>query len=467
MPVQPGTEAGESSVEARRVVEGRIALRKARELCSESRAEPLHVANLGFVFGLGVATAFGVTEPPEGWVFWFVQFGVPAVLVAFGVWTANVRAQGQLRLERRIEEEEWATIEVQSPSFAPCRVAFDEGTLLSRLRGHPHGRYTLAVVAGLVAFALSMALFGHGGHFRIHWLGALLYTLGGPTLLSLFLGIVAGGLTLLFVEDDKTRSANSAGEPDQVRSNSQAVGAGGATVEGGNPFKGLRFNDWIPSALTVLFVGSFLFLMVGGFGNGRKAPNESSPELAIADGLTPEVVQSLKDSMRTALPEEGATRPLPRPQFGARQINERAAYLRWLGSTSERLKTHVTEMRTRIEFLETVWYEARRAGLEPSLVLGLVQVKSNFRPDTVGPAGEQGFMQVSPGWAKVVGITGASQLLNWQANLRAGCLRLRHLLDHHGGNTYLAINAYQDASGDTGVATAVIEARQRWLTPEE
>ena len=38
---------------------------------------------------------------------------------------------------------------------------------------------------------------------------------------------------------------------------------------------------------------------------------------------------------------------------------------------SERLKRHKTEAHTRLEFLETLWYESTRAGLEPALVLGL------------------------------------------------------------------------------------------------
>jgi hypothetical protein len=35
---------------------------------------------------------------------------------------------------------------------------------------------------------------------------------------------------------------------------------------------------------------------------------------------------------------------------------------------SGRLKKRKTEAQDRLEFLETVWYESKRAGLEPSLV---------------------------------------------------------------------------------------------------
>ena len=58
---------------------------------------------------------------------------------------------------------------------------------------------------------------------------------------------------------------------------------------------------------------------------------------------------------------------------------------------------------TRIEFLQTLWYESKRAGLEPALVLGLVQVESNFRKYAISVAGARGYMQVMPFWARLIG----------------------------------------------------------------
>jgi hypothetical protein len=37
--------------------------------------------------------------------------------------------------------------------------------------------------------------------------------------------------------------------------------------------------------------------------------------------------------------------------------------------------------------LQTVWYESKRAGLDVSLVLGLIQVESNFRKFAVSAGG--------------------------------------------------------------------------------
>jgi soluble lytic murein transglycosylase-like protein len=55
------------------------------------------------------------------------------------------------------------------------------------------------------------------------------------------------------------------------------------------------------------------------------------------------------------------------------------------------------------EFLQTVWYEARRAGLEPAMVLGLIQVESGFRKYAISKAGARGYMQVMPFWTRVIG----------------------------------------------------------------
>ena len=52
---------------------------------------------------------------------------------------------------------------------------------------------------------------------------------------------------------------------------------------------------------------------------------------------------------------------------------------RWLTSMSHRLAKRIPDRVQREEFLVTVHYEAKRAGLDPQMVLGLIQVESNFR----------------------------------------------------------------------------------------
>src|SRR4029434_8048059 len=55
----------------------------------------------------------------------------------------------------------------------------------------------------------------------------------------------------------------------------------------------------------------------------------------------------------------------PRPP--CESIETRLAYLRWLGAMSDRLRRRNADHVSRIEFLQTLWYEALRARLEPAL----------------------------------------------------------------------------------------------------
>ena len=117
---------------------------------------------------------------------------------------------------------------------------------------------------------------------------------------------------------------------------------------------------------------------------------------------------------------------------------------------------------TRVEFLETVWYESKRAGLEPSLVLGLVQVESAFRKYAVSPVGARGYMQVMPFWAKLIGDGDSSRLFHMQTNLRFGCVILRHYLDRERGDLFMALGRYNGSRGKPEYPNAVLGARKNW-----
>ena len=79
--------------------------------------------------------------------------------------------------------------------------------------------------------------------------------------------------------------------------------------------------------------------------------------------------EPLADSVRGALSAAIANKAPPVPEFDTTE--KRLAYLRWLGAMSERLQQRKPDFQTRVEFLQTVWYETRRAGLDTSLVLGI------------------------------------------------------------------------------------------------
>src|SRR5689334_3739117 len=79
--------------------------------------------------------------------------------------------------------------------------------------------------------------------------------------------------------------------------------------------------------------------------------------------------EALADSVRGALAAAIADNRPVRPTFASG--GEKLGYLKWLGEMSRRLESKLPDPQTRVELIETVYYEAKRAGLEPSLVLGL------------------------------------------------------------------------------------------------
>lgn len=170
--------------------------------------------------------------------------------------------------------------------------------------------------------------------------------------------------------------------------------------------------------------------------------------------------EALADSVRIALSRAISDPRPPRPQF--RTIEERIKYLRWLGEMSDRLKKRLPDRQVRREFLETAWYEAKRAGLEPAMVLGLIQVESGFRKYAVSPVGAHGYMQVMPFWTRVIGDGDRRKLFHMQTNLRYGCSILRMYINREDGNLYLALGRYNGSRGRPEYPNAVLAAWRLW-----
>jgi soluble lytic murein transglycosylase-like protein len=170
--------------------------------------------------------------------------------------------------------------------------------------------------------------------------------------------------------------------------------------------------------------------------------------------------EPLADTVRTALAASVADAPPPKLRFDKPQ--DEVAFTQWLSEASERLKKRKTEHHTRVEFLETVWYESRRAGLEISLVLGLIQVESAFRKYAISVAGARGYMQVMPFWARVIGDGNDRRLFHMQTNLRFGCAILRHYIDIERGDLFLALGRYNGSRGRPEYPNAVLAARKLW-----
>ena len=175
-----------------------------------------------------------------------------------------------------------------------------------------------------------------------------------------------------------------------------------------------------------------------------------------------QVEEPLAQSVRSALSAAVADAAPPKPAFD--RPDDRSAYVLWLGRAGQRLQRYKSEAHVRTEFLEAVWYESRRAGLETELVLGLIQVESGFRKYAISSAGARGYMQVMPFWSRLIGDGDVSRLFHMQTNLRFGCTILRHYLDIERGDLFLALGRYNGSRGRAPYPDAVFAARRGWLS---
>jgi soluble lytic murein transglycosylase-like protein len=133
----------------------------------------------------------------------------------------------------------------------------------------------------------------------------------------------------------------------------------------------------------------------------------------------------------------------------------------WIDAMSSRLERRMPDRALREEFLVTVHYEAKRAGLDPQLVLGLIQVESAFRKYAISSAGARGLMQVMPFWVKAIGGND-DNLFHLRTNLRFGCVILRHYIDIEKGDLYRALGRYNGSLGRPEYPNMVLAAWKQW-----
>jgi soluble lytic murein transglycosylase-like protein len=167
--------------------------------------------------------------------------------------------------------------------------------------------------------------------------------------------------------------------------------------------------------------------------------------------------EQLSDSVKSALHKAVADTPITRSYFES-ETHEKA----WLGEMSSRLKKKFGEVEDSLDFLRTAHYEAMRAGLDPEMVLGLIQVESNFRKYALSSVGARGFMQVMPFWVKQIGSKDHN-LFNLRTNLRYGCIIMRHYLDLEKGDYFRALGRYNGSLGQAEYPTLVVNAwKNKW-----
>ena len=168
-----------------------------------------------------------------------------------------------------------------------------------------------------------------------------------------------------------------------------------------------------------------------------------------------QIYEPLSASVRAALSRTISDQAPPKSSF--KSPLEAAD---WLTEMSQRLAKRLPNQESRLEVLRAVHYEATRAGLDPQLVLGLIQVESGFKKYAVSSAGARGFMQVMPFWIKVIGRSD-DNLFHLRTNLRYGCTILRHYLDIEKGDLYRALGRYNGSLGKPEYPNMVNAAWQK------
>lgn len=191
------------------------------------------------------------------------------------------------------------------------------------------------------------------------------------------------------------------------------------------------------------------------------------PALALAIGLLlsgvgsafagAQMYEPMSASVRAKLSKAVADTPVRQAAFA-----DTPEVRTWLDEMSRRLQRRMPDEATRRDFLNTVHYESIRAGLDPELVLGLIEVESGFRKYAVSSATAMGYMQIMPFWVNVIGAPDHN-LFHLRTNLRYGTTILRHYLDIERGNLFRALGRYNGSLGKPEYPNAVLAAwRNRW-----
>ena len=182
------------------------------------------------------------------------------------------------------------------------------------------------------------------------------------------------------------------------------------------------------------------------------------PGLALAGT---QIYEPLSASVRASLHKAVADNASPKLAFISSAEGEA-----WLSSMSKRMERRLPDVEQRREFLSTVYYEATRAGLDPLMVLGLIQVESGFKKYAVSSASARGYMQIMPFWVKLIG-TQEHNLFHLRTNLRFGCTILRHYVDIEKGNLYRALGRYNGSLGQPDYPNLVLGAwKNNWAWNE-
>jgi soluble lytic murein transglycosylase-like protein len=151
---------------------------------------------------------------------------------------------------------------------------------------------------------------------------------------------------------------------------------------------------------------------------------------ALIAGAAPQPVQTQTGSFASQLADASATTLTPATGATA--------------ATASTAPTGVSQLPADVPYGAEITAAAKKHGIDPALLAGLVKQESGFNPSAGSPAGARGLTQLMPATAAGLGVT---NVLDPAQNLDGGAKYLRQQLDAFGGDVTRALAAYNAGPG--------------------
>jgi soluble lytic murein transglycosylase-like protein len=155
-------------------------------------------------------------------------------------------------------------------------------------------------------------------------------------------------------------------------------------------------------------------------------------------------VSQLQQLIGAALPQP----PAPSPASFASQLATATTATTMTAApaaaTAGLAATGASELPSDTPFGAEITAAAKKHGIDPALLAGLVKQESNFNPNAGSAAGARGLTQLMPATAAGLGVT---DVLDPLQNLDGGAKYLRQQLDAFGGDVTRALAAYNAGPG--------------------